>query len=34
MELNLIDVTFMDEKYRAAGLPEFVFPPPIDNFLT
>jgi hypothetical protein len=34
MELNLIDVAFMDEQFKNAGLPELVFPPPIDNFLT
>jgi hypothetical protein len=34
MELNLIDVAFMDEQFKAAGLAEFAFPPPIDNFLT
>lgn len=34
LELNLIDVAFMDDKFKTAGLPEYVFPPPIDNFLT
>jgi hypothetical protein len=34
MELNLIDVAFMDEQFKSAGLAEFAFPPPIDNFLT
>jgi hypothetical protein len=34
MELNLIDVAFMDAQFKAAGLPDFVFPPAIDNFMT
>jgi hypothetical protein len=34
LELNLIDAAFMDEQFKAAGLPEFAFQPPIDNFLT
>jgi hypothetical protein len=34
MELNLIDVAFMDERFKTTGQLEFVFPPPIDNFLT
>jgi hypothetical protein len=34
LELNLIDVAFMDDKFKTAGLSEYVFAPPIDNFLT